>query len=141
MEPSFSSREDGQIDVDLGPEWPLFTEALNDCVSSLPPGGAKGSGPSPYWVDFARLGLDRALESGSDRPFTWGNVTLLRLKRGRVEARLDFEEEDVPGQFLDVPEFQTVLDEWRRRIVQSAPDSTSALPETYRRNPHPDLPV
>lgn len=141
MEPHFNRREDGQIDVDLGPEWPLFTEALNDCVSSLPPRGATGNGPSTYWVDFARLGLDRALASSSDAPFTWGNVTLLRLNAGRVEARLDFEEEDVPGQFLDVSDLRLILDEWRRRIEQSASESNSPLPETYRRNPHPDQPI
>ena len=141
MDVRFSVREDGQVDVDLGPEWPLFTEALNDCVSSLPPRGARGNGPSTYWADVARLGLDRALASDSDRPFTWGNVTLLRLKGGQVEARLDFEDEEVPGEFLEVQEVQRILDEWRQRIQEAASASTSPLPETYRRNPMPDQAV
>jgi hypothetical protein len=141
IESRFSTREDGQIDVDLGPDWPLFTDALNDCVSSLPPRGASGNGPSTYWVDVARLGLERALASGTDRPFTWGNITLLRLSDGRVEARYDYDEEDVRGEFLDVDDVRRVLDDWRARIEENASASTSPLPETYRRNPSPDLPV
>jgi hypothetical protein len=141
MDARFSSREDGQVDVDLGLNLTLFTEALNDCVSSLPPRGAKGDGPSTYWVDVARVGLDRAVASGSDRPFTWGNITLLRLKEGRVEARYDFDEDDVPGQFLNVEEVRQVLDAWRARIEANASASTSPLPETYRRNPTPERPV
>jgi hypothetical protein len=82
-------------------------------------------------------GLSRALASGSDRPFTWGNVTLLRLNSGRVEARYDFEEEEVAGQFLDVDAFQRIMAEWRRRIAERASASKSPLPETYRRNPMP----
>jgi hypothetical protein len=141
MDARFSSRADGQVDVDLGPEWPLFTEALNDSVSSLPPRGAAGHGPSTYWVDVAKGGLERAIASDSDRPFTWGNTTLLRLRAGRVEARYNFDDEDVQGQFLDVDALRQVLDEWRLRIVKSASTSTSPLPETYRRNPAQDMPV
>lgn len=138
MELRFIGREDGQVDVDLGPGWALFTEALNDCVSSLPPRGAPGNGPSIYWVDVASRGLERAREAGSDRPFTWGNITLLRLNVGQVEARYDFDDEEVPGQLLDVDEFRRILDEWRVRIEAIASASRSPLPETYRRNPAPD---
>jgi hypothetical protein len=141
MDARFSSREDGQVDVDLGPEWPLFTEALNDCVSSLPPRGAKGNSPSTYWVDVAKVGLDRALASGSERPFTGGNVTVLRLSGGRVEARFDFDDEEVPGEFLDIRGVQRVLDDWRQRIQEAASASTSPPPETYRQNPMPEQPV
>lgn len=140
MDVQFTSREDGQVDVDLGPDWPVFTEALNDCVSSLPPRRAKGKGPSTYWVEVARDGLNSALASGTDRPFTWGNITLLRLNRGRVEARYDFDDEDVPGEFLDVSDVTRILDEWRDRIQQAATKSTARLPQTYRRNPMPRHP-
>lgn len=134
----FSRRDDGQVDVDLGPDWPLFTEALNDCVSSLPPRGAAGNGPSTYWVNVATLGLERAVASGMDRPFAWGNITLLRLHAGRVEARYDFDEEGVPGEVLDLDEVRQLLGDWRARIEQSAAMSAQPLPETYRRNPGPD---
>lgn len=138
MDAQFTTREDGQIDVTLGSDWPLLTEALNDCVSSLPPRGATGNGPSTYWVDVAIGGLDRALASGTDRPFTWGNATLLRLNEGRVEARYDYDEDDVPGEFVDADDVRGVLRDWRTRIESSASTSTSPLPETYRRNPMPD---
>ena len=141
MDPHFTEREDGQVDVDFGPEWSLVTEALNDSVSSLPPCGAKGNGPSTYWVDVVTLGPNWALTSGNEHPFAWGNSTLLRLRGGRVEARYDFDEDDVLGQFLDVNELQRILAEWRRRIHDSASASTSPLPETYRRNPDPTFPV
>lgn len=141
MDARFTQREDGQVDVELGADWALFTEALNDSISSLPPRGAKGNGPSAYWVDVAAEGLSRSLASASDRPFTWGNITLLRLNGGRVEARYDFDDEDVEGQFLEVTEFQEVLSQWRRQIEESASASTSPLPETNRRNPHPHRPI
>jgi len=135
MEIRFITREDGQVDVNLGPDWEVFTEALNDCVSSLPPRGAASNGPSPYWVDVARAGLEQARATHSDRPFAGGNFTCLRLNGGQIEARYDFDDEDQPGQFLDVDVFQSVLDDWRVRIERSSSISSVPLPETYRRNP------
>ncbi len=135
MQVQFTERDDGQVDVDLGPGWELMTEALNDCVSSLPPRGAADSGPSPYWVDVASLGLDRALATSDPKPFTAGNATLLRLKDGRVEARYDFDEDDVAGQFIDVDALRQLLSDWRALILLSASRSTAPLPDTYRRNP------
>jgi hypothetical protein len=135
MKPQFAVRSDGQVDVHLGDQWRLVDEALNDCVSSLPPRGLDVVGPSTYWVDRALDGLHRALDVDSDRPFARGNSTLFRLRDGRVEARHDYDEEDVPGQFIEVEELRSLLDEWRRRILISAASSTSRLPEAYRRNP------
>ena len=113
-----------------------MTDTLNDCVSSLPPRGARGDGPSVYWVDVATRGLERALARNDARPFTSGNSTLLRVNNGMVEARYDFDEEGTVGQFMEVDDFRRVMAEWRARIVLSAERSTSPLPETYRRNPH-----
>lgn len=141
MEVRFVERDDGQIDAELDSGWSLLAAALNDSVSSLPPRGWKGNGPSTYWVDVALHGLQRAVAAGSDRPFTWGNITLLRLIGGRVEARYDFDEEDVEGQFLEVLAFQEILEGWRRRIAERAATSSAPLPETYRRNPSPEVPV
>lgn len=132
---SFSQRDDGQVDVDLGVGWERFTDALNDCVSSLPPRGATGNGPSTHWIDVAADGLDGALASRSDRPFIWGNTTLLRVVGDRVEARYEFAEDDEEGQFLDVTNFRRLLALWRTRIELSAATSSRPLPETYRRNP------
>ena len=140
MDMRFTQRQDGQVDVDLGPEWPLFNEALGDSISSLPPRGATGDGPSAYWVDVAARGLKRALATGSSRPFIWGNTTLLRLSGGKIEARHDFGDEAEPGQFLEVDDFLRLLGEWRVRIQRSAERAKAPLPETYRRNPSADVP-
>lgn len=135
MDAEFTVRDDGQVDAELLSAGPLFNEALSDSVSSLPPRGARGNGPSTYWVDEVLNGLREAERAGSDRPFVWGNITLLRLKAGRVEARYDFDDEDDVGEFLDVTEFVELLGEWRVRILEQAAQATEPLPDTYRRNP------
>ena len=138
MRVDFPERPHGQIDVRLGDDWPLSNEALADSSSSLPPRGLEVFGPSTYWVDAALDGLEQALADGSDRPFTWGNITLLRVRNGMVEARFDYDEEDVAGEYMSVKDFRTVLREWRGRIETSAAQALSPLPKTYRRNPMAD---
>jgi hypothetical protein len=68
VEFTFSTREDGQVDATIVGEHPGLNEALADSISSLPPRGAPGRGPSTYWIDVARAGSIAALESGSDAP-------------------------------------------------------------------------
>ena len=141
MDALFAEREDGQVDIDLGPDRRLLSEALNDCISSLPPRGAGGKGPSTYWIEVTETGLSDSLVLGTERPFIWGNITLLRLKGDQVEARYDFDEDDIEGQFLDIQEFRRILSEWRDRIQDSASRSVAPLPEIYRRNPMQGHPV
>jgi hypothetical protein len=140
MQTCFPQRDDGQVDVDLGPDSRMLNETLNDCISSLPPRGALGNGPSCYWVDVAEDGLQRAIATGSNRPFTWGNITLLRLREGRVEARYDFDGDDIEGEVIEVDQFREILIEWRQHISKSAASATTPLPETYRRNPSLNFP-
>lgn len=135
MDVRFTVRDDGQVDAALIGDWDLFNEALGDSISSLPPRGAAGAGPSTYWIDVARQGALRAREANDDRPFTGGNITLLRMTGGRVEARYDFADEDEAGQFMDFDDFVSLLAEWRMRVEARAGTSDSPLPETYRRNP------
>jgi hypothetical protein len=135
VECTFSTREDGQVDAMIVGEHPLLNEALADSISSLPPRGAPGLGPSTYWIDVARAGTIAALESDSDAPFTGGNVTVLRIRDGMVEARFDFDDEALPGDTITVSDFIALLDEWRSRDEDSARVATSPLPKTYRRNP------
>lgn len=134
VEAVFSTRGDGQVDVTLGPDWPLFNEALNDCVSSLPPRGASGAGPSTYWIDIAEGGALRASEQADETPFTAGNVTRLRVRSGTVTASLDFAE-DEPEEDMPLADFLAILSAWRVRVLESAAGSAAALSETYRRNP------
>ncbi|GEK23190.1 hypothetical protein [Cellulomonas xylanilytica] len=134
MDAHFTERTDGQVDVSLGAAWPLFNDALADSISSLPPRGAPGAGPSTYWIDVAARGVERAVAAGSDRPFTCGNVTLLRVVGDCVEARFDFAGDDEPSELMDVDDFRELLRQWRLRVIQGAARAVHPLPETYRRN-------
>jgi hypothetical protein len=136
---TFNERPDGIVEVRLGEEWPLFNDALADSVSSLPPRGQKVLGPSTYWIDVALAGLEQALAEDSVRPFTWGNITQLRVRDGMVEARFDFDDEDVPGERMPIEDFREILREWRVLVEVSASQASVPLPETYRRNPTPDF--
>jgi hypothetical protein len=135
MEVRFSVRDDGQVDVHLGPEWPIFNVALNDSISSLPPRGWTGNGPSTYWIDHAARGALDAQQRGDNRPFTRGNETLLCLRGDEVLANFDWVEPDEPGETMPLDDFFSLLAEWRSQVAQSASTATAPLPETYRRNP------
>jgi len=136
MSIEFSLRDDGQVDANLGADWPIFTDALNDAISSLPPRGAKGNGPSTYWIDLAENGLRRAAQTGESQPFISGNATVLRVSGESVVAAYDYAEPGEPGEQLPLSEFIAILAEWRRLVTESARQATQPLPETYRRNPH-----
>ena len=135
VEVNFSVRDDLQVDARLGPEWPVFDDALGDSISSLPPRGATGNGPSTYWIDQAEKGAVEAHRSGDIRPFLWGNITVLRVIDNMVVAKYDYDD-DEPGEAVPLNDFLEVLTEWRRRVQASAQAATKPLPETYRRNPH-----
>jgi hypothetical protein len=138
--PTFTTRPDGQVDVQLDCDCPLLNDALADSVSSLPPRGEDGVGPSTYWVDVALAGLERALGEGTDRAFAGGNATQFRVFEGRIEARYDYADDDESGEFIEIDVFRSILGEWRDRIVESASAATERLPDTYRRNPHDSRP-
>ena len=133
MQVDFSVREDGQIDAELAGDWPVFNEALSDSISSLPPRGEPGRGPSTYWIDVAAQGARLASERGDERPFTWGNSTRLRVKGGRVLASFDYDDPSDDDEAIGLKDFLALLAAWRERVV-AAPSRTE-FPETYRRNP------
>ncbi len=133
MEVRFSVRDDGQVDVHLGPEWPIFDVALNDSVSSLPPLGWAGNGPSTYWIGHAERGVREAYQRGDEGPFTWGDETFLCLRGDEVLANFDYAEPDEPGETMRLDGFLSLLAEWRSRVEQGV--ATAPLSETYRRIP------
>ena len=96
LEANFSVRDDGQIDASLVGDWPVLNHALSDSISSLPPRGKRGRGPSTYWIDVADRGARLASERNDERPFLWGNITQLRVKGGCVLACLDIDDEEMP---------------------------------------------
>jgi hypothetical protein len=133
-------RDDGQVDVDVGSAWPILNDALNDSISSLPPRGLRGNGPSTYWIDQASPGVRKAQATGDDRPFIRGNATLLRLQGDSVVAAYDYADPDEPGETMPLEDFVSLLARWRSRVQESASTATSPLPETYRRNRPPIRP-
>jgi hypothetical protein len=60
---------------------------------------------------------------------------MLRVKDGHVLANYDYDDESEPGEALPLDDFVGLLEEWRARVILSASESRSPLPETYRRNP------
>ena len=133
MDVIFSVRDDGQVDAQLPGDWPVFNEALRDSVSSLPPRGAVGNGPSTYWIDRAEQGVQRARRTGDSQPFLWGNATALRVDGGSVLASDEYLG-DLEPEAMPLAEFLALLEEWRRWVVESAMAAVRPLPETYRRN-------
>jgi hypothetical protein len=132
---TFKTRPDGQVDAYLSDEWRVFNAALGDSISSLPPRGARGVGPSTYWINVAEDGARRCAESGDEKPFTCGNITLLRVRGEQVIASFEFDDESEPGEAMPLGDFLSMLTEWRERVIESASKAVEALPETYRRNP------
>jgi hypothetical protein len=135
MEVRFSVCNDGQVDAQLGPDRPIFNLALSDSISSLPPRGQPGNGPSTYWTNHADRGTRQAHERSDYRPFTFGNETLLCLRGDDVVAKYEYAEPDELGETMPLSDFLALLSEWRRRVEQSASTATTSLRETYRRNP------
>ncbi len=130
---TFSERDDGQVDARLDGDWPTFNHTLEDSISSLPPRGATGVGPSTYWIDVADDGARRAAAAGDERPFTWGNITQLRVRSGRVFASLDIDDPTDDDEAIPLDEFLHLLSAWHVRVLASA--SSEQFSETYRRNP------
>jgi hypothetical protein len=135
VEYRFSTRADGQVDAAVAGDHAVLNDALADSISSLPPRGASGDGPSTYWIEVAREGVLTAHASASQVPFIWGNTTLFRVRGDEVEARYDYDDEGTPGETIALADFVALLDEWRARVLDSAKTATAPLPETYRRNP------
>ena len=135
MNVTFRTRDDGQVDAYLDDAWPILNEALADSISSLPPRGAAGLGPSTYWIDVAESGARRAASTQDETPFTGGNSTLLRVQHGQVIASFDFASDDEPSEGMPLEDFVGLLAAWRAQVILSAAQSTQPLPETYRRNP------
>lgn len=132
---TFATRGDGQIDAHLGDPWTVFDHALGDAISSLPPRGATGSGPSTYWIDVAEKGARWASTAGDTRPFIWGNVTYLRFEGRDVIAAYEFDPDENDAESMPLDDFLGLLAEWRKRVLAAGSRSMTEFPETYRRNP------
>lgn len=79
-------RDDGTIDVRLGPDWPIFNEALADAVSSLPPRGSDEKRLSTYWIDRMLERLDALQNEGTTGSIAAGNAYSIVFDGDGVEA-------------------------------------------------------
>lgn len=114
----FSTTTDGLIDASLGPDFPLFDQALADSVSSRPPRGYPQDGPSTYWIDRAEQGALDAASAGDERPFVSGNITILFVSDGNVIANYDYaQEEGEAGESISLDEFLSIMRQWRARVL------------------------
>lgn len=128
-------RDDGTVDAVLGPEWPVFNDALADAVSSLPPRGSRERHLSTYWIDSTLNRLRTMRQSGETGPIASGNAYSLVLVGDEVQAVFDYGDDSV--ERLPADEVDQLLVAWREHVVKAQRHERRVVPETYRRNPWP----
>lgn len=112
VEARFTDRQDGVVDVDLGPDWPGFTEALQDAVTTRAPHGDDGGNPCTYWIDRTLAALATALDG---EIVASGNATDLRIEGHEVVAHAQydtFDDERMPRE-----DFVAILSRWRAKAA------------------------
>jgi hypothetical protein len=129
-------REDGSVDARLGPDWPIFNEALADAISSLPPRGSKERHLSTYWIDNTLDRLRRLRTARESGPVAGGNAYSIHASGNDVRAVFDYGDED-SYELMPADEFEDLLERWRQRVLDVQRHETREVPETYRRNPWP----
>jgi hypothetical protein len=108
----FRERDDQIIEVDLGPEWPGFTEALNDAVSTRAPRG-QPAGLSTYWIDRTLTALETAKQP--TKLLASGNATSVSLDGPFVVAHSDYEM--WPAERMSREDFVRGMESWRAAAI------------------------
>jgi hypothetical protein len=135
---AFTVRGDGIIEAHAGSGDGLLDHARNDALSSRAPRGASSEGLSTYWIDRTEEALRRAIAEGHEKPFASGNATYLRLDGDHVVAAYDFDPDEREGELLPLGEFLSLLNEWRRRVVEAGGVSGQAAARmSEERKPYP----
>lgn len=130
-------RDDGTIDARLGPDWPIFNEALADAVSSLPPRGSNETRVSTYWIDQTLERLATLQARDQTGPIAGGNAYSLVFHGDGVEAVFDDGDPNEEVELMSTDDFTSILERWRAAVLAAQAHETRAVPETYRRNPWP----
>ena len=125
----------GLIWTHAGDDRKGFTEALNDSVSSLSPGGEPPN-VSTYWIDRALERL-RLPSSDDEVVVSGGNATQIFRKGQRVRAVSLYDVFD--DEWMDVDEFERGLQGWRAEVLEALQlGRTLARDQSnYQRNPWP----
>jgi hypothetical protein len=115
-----------------------MSEALKDSLRTSPPPGAPQDGPSTYWLDRAIRYLLERMEDGGSEPIAEGNVTYLQLRDGKVDARYVFDPEDSETvDAIPADEFLTLLQTWRKRVLDESPSADQHQPPPRQARPMP----
>lgn len=130
-------RDDGTVDARLGPDWPVFNDALADAISSLPPRGSEERRLSTYWIDHALERLRRLREGNEQGRVAGGNAYGIVLSLRGVSAVFDYGEDEEPAETMPTDEFIQLLERWRAAVLEVQQREQREVPETYRRNPWP----
>jgi hypothetical protein len=128
-------RDDGTIDVRLGPDWPIFNEALADAVSSLPHRGSEEAHLSTYWFDRTLEQLDAHESQHSAGRVARGNAYSLVFDGNGIEAVFDYGDPNEDVELMSTADFREILTSWRRAVIAAQARESRTVPETYRRNP------
>ena len=97
----------------------------------------EGSGPTTYWIDVAERGARGATETGSETPFTSGNITSLRVVGTNIVAAYDFgEPESDPSEAMPLADFLDLLRQWRDEVM-----AAGGTPEDALWSPRPPRPM
>jgi hypothetical protein len=128
-------RDDGTIDARLGPNWPIFNEALADAVSSLPHRGSNEAHLSTYWIDRTLEQLDTRQAQGSPGRIASGNAYSLVFDGTGVQAVFDYGDPNEDVELMSTEDFREVLTSWRVAVIAARAHERRIVPDTYRRNP------
>lgn len=130
-------RDDGTIDVRLGPDWPIFNEALVDAISSIPPRGSDETRLSTYWIDGTLERLDALQAEGQTGAIAGGNAYSIVFDGDGIEAVFDYGDPNEEVELMSTDDFRSILEAWRVAVIDAQAHETRTVPETYRRNPWP----
>ena len=132
VQPTFTARVDGTVDVQLGPAWRAFEDALADAVGTRPPAGSDRPIPSAYWIDHALAALRPPLAQAAETVIAEGNATQLLRRADVVVARSLYEMWD--DQAMPVHEFVQLLTTWRTEVlpIYTAPDGAYEIEPRWK---------
>ena len=102
-------RDDGTVDVRLGPRWAIFNEALADAVTSLPPRGSPERRLSTYWIDQTLSRLAAFRHGGEGGVVASGNAYSISVSENHVTAMWDYGDADT-SERMTIAEFVEILE-------------------------------
>jgi hypothetical protein len=117
MDYSFANAEDGSIQVELGPEYPIFEIALHELISTRPLRGGVETGLSTYYIDYAETQLRHAMEDpAANRVMSIGQISGVWVAGDYLVANMDDETDETES--IPIDSFVQLLSDWRAEVVK-----------------------